>query len=360
MISPQNMCRLMSRKKSGGEGRKTVDIIITTLGDERLLSALSVVVEKTASLSNGKVYLLTEQNASEKVVEYARSAGLIVLLVPKEWNSGKAKGRAIWWFAQNMADEDRWYMFLDDDSYPLDNRFQYDVARYDREGKLLGNCILVPRRGRALIPHLCDNLRYADDRFSLGLAFNHLLGKPVFGMHGEGMLVRGDILKQYWKDITSIAEDAEFGISAGEGTKFFRSRTEISILSPHSIGDFWMQRRRWYLGLVSILPKFPLLSRVLVSIRMLAWSLGLLGILGWILVAFFLISGRLSSGFATMGLMMSCFLFSLSFFVVGARRTKTMPQAVVLFPIYSTIGALLPLYVLLTLNRGRGFEVIDK
>ncbi len=349
----------MSRKKSGGEDRKTVDIVITTLGDERLLSALSVVVDKTTSLSNGKVYLLTEENASEKVLEYARSAGLVVLLVPKEWNDGKAKGRAIWWFAQNVADENRWYMFLDDDSYPLDNRFQYDVARYDEEGKLLGNCILVPRKGRALIPHLCDNLRYADDRFSLGLALNHL-GKPVFGMHGEGMLVRGDILKQYWKDITSIVEDAEFGISAGAGTKFFRSRTEISILSPHSIGDFWMQRRRWYLGLVSILPKFPLLSRVLVSIRMLAWSLGFLGIIGWILVAFFLISGRPSSGFATMGLMMSCFLFSLCLFMIGARRTKTVPQAIVLFPIYSTVGALLPLYVLLSLNRGSGFEVIDK
>jgi cellulose synthase/poly-beta-1,6-N-acetylglucosamine synthase-like glycosyltransferase len=251
-------------------------------------------------------------------------------------------------------------MFLDDDSYPLDNRFQYDVARYDKEGKLLGNCILVPRRGRALIPHLCDNLRYADDRFSLGLVLNHL-GKPVFGMHGEGMLVRGDILKQYWKDITSIAEDAEFGINAGEGTKFFRSRTEISILSPHSIGDFWKQRRRWYLGLVSILPKFPLLPRVLVGIRMLTWSLGFLSILGWILVPYFLISGRLSSGFATMALIiLSCLLFSLSFFMIGARRTKTMPQAIVLFPIYSTIGALLPLYVLLTLNRGWRFEVIDK
>ena len=359
-MSQQNMYRLMSRKKPGGGGRKAVDIIITSLGDERLLGTLSVVVDKTASLSNGKVYLLTEENASEKVVEYARSAGLIVLLVPKEWHGGKAKGRAIWWFAQNVADENRWYMFLDDDSYPLDNRFQYDVARYDKEGKLLGNCILVPRRGRALIPHLCDNLRYADDRFSLGLVLNHL-GKPVFGMHGEGMLVRGDILKQYWKDITSIAEDAEFGISAGEGTKFFRSRTEISILSPHSIGDFWKQRRRWYLGLVSILPKFPLLPRVLVGIRMLAWSLGFLSVLGWILVPYFLISGRLSSGFATMELIiLSCFLFSLSFFMIGARRTKTMPQAIVLFPIYSTIGALLPLYVLLTLNRGWRFEVIDK
>ena len=105
----------MSRKKPGREGRKTVDIIITSLGDERLLSVLSVVVDKTASLSNGKVYLLTEENASEKVVEYARSAGLIVLLVPKEWNGGKAKGRAIWWFAQNVADENHWYMFLDDD-----------------------------------------------------------------------------------------------------------------------------------------------------------------------------------------------------------------------------------------------------
>jgi len=351
----------MSSNKSGAEHRKTVDVVITTLGDERLLSALSVVVEKTVNLSNGKVYLLTEADASEKVIHFARSAGLIVLLVPKEWIGGKAKGRAIWWFAQNIADENRWYMFLDDDSYPLDNRFQYDVARYDKEGRLLGNCILVPRRGRALIPHLCDNLRCADDRFSLGLALNYLLGKPVFGMHGEGMLVRGDILKRYWKDITSIAEDAEFGISAGEGTKFFRSSTEISILSPHSIGDFWKQRRRWYLGLASILPKFPLLSRVLVSIRMVTWSLGSLGVLAWILVPFLFISGRSSSGFATIDLIiLSCFLFSLSFFIVGARRTKTMPQAVVLFPIYSTIGALLPLYVLLTLNRGRGFEVIDK
>src|SRR5512136_1220687 len=194
----------MSTKKCNGEARKTVDIVITSLGDQRLLGSLSVVIDKTVSLSNGKVYLLTEEDASKKVVEYARSAGLVVLLVPREWDGGKAKGRAIWWFAQNVADESRWYMFLDDDSYPLDNRFQCDVARCEEEGKLLGNCILVPRRGRALIPHLCDNLRYADDRFSLGLALNHLMGKPVFGMHGEGMLVRGDILKRYWKGITSI------------------------------------------------------------------------------------------------------------------------------------------------------------
>ncbi|MDM8001104.1 MAG: glycosyltransferase family 2 protein [Dehalococcoidia bacterium] len=351
----------MSRKERGGQARKTVDIVITTLGDQRLLGSLSKVIEKTLSVANGKVYLLTEEDASKKVTEYARSAGLVVLLVPKEWDSGRAKGRAIWWFAQEVADENRWYMFLDDDSYPLDDRFQCDVARYEEEGKLLGNCILVPRRGKSLLPHLCDNLRYADDRFSLGLALNHLMGKPVFGMHGEGMLVRGDILKRYWKGITSIVEDAEFGIRAGEGTKFFRSSTEISILSPHSIGDFWKQRRRWYLGLMSILPKYPLASRVLVSVRMLTWSLGFLGIIAWIFIPILLITGGLSSSIVAIDLtIVSCFLLSLVFFIVGARRTKTMPQAVVLFPIYSTIGALLPLYVLLTLNRGRGFDVIDK
>jgi cellulose synthase/poly-beta-1,6-N-acetylglucosamine synthase-like glycosyltransferase len=332
-----------NRCKMKSTSRKEVDIVITTIGRANLFGCIKNVIDRTLEVSNGKIYLLTEPSVDGRITEYAAIRGIEILIVPNDWTNGKAKGKAIWWFSHNIADKDKWYMFLDDDSYPMDNKFQEDAAWAEDNNRLVGNCIIVPRKGRSLIAHLADNLRYADDKGAFALSLG-IVGKCLFGMHGEGMLVKGSILKSSWNNITSIVEDAEFGIKAGYNTKAFQSRTEISILSPHSVNGFLVQRRRWYVGLWSILHKFPVASRCLVGIRLLAWSIGWISIVALMFTGYKLIDGSFHLQINPLSIISSIgFSLLLICFLVGARKTKTVGRSIILFPIYTTREVILPI-----------------
>lgn len=342
-----------------GEKRR-VDMVITTIATSQVKDALFDTIEHTTRISNGTVYLLTEPWAAPEIIEHAKEKGLTIIIVPKDFADGKAKGRAISYFAKNIAFSDRWYMFLDDDSYPMDNKFQYQVGEAEKRGRLMGNCILVGRKGRNLLTHLADNLRHADDlgifRFSL-----QGTGTPLIGMHGEGLLIYGDVLRKYWNGLSSIVEDAEFACKVNGKVKAFQSSTEVSILSPNSIIDFWKQRRRWYIGLWSIFNQFPPLGRLLLLIRLIAWSVGWLGALNWLLIPYTLVVG-FGFGITPVGIFTGLGFFLLvSYYLIGARRTKTILSSILLFPAYTTIETWMPLYTLYTgFRKGTAFEVINK
>jgi cellulose synthase/poly-beta-1,6-N-acetylglucosamine synthase-like glycosyltransferase len=208
-------------------------IVVVTVGTERVLPALRETVAQLRRLGLKFVIL------SSTPLELPN-----VLLIPREEDGSKY--RVIKWFVVNYVRRDAWYIFLDDDSYPLDAEFLKDITYYGARGCVAGNGILVPRPGRSRLAYALDWARYFNDltlyRFAL-----EMLRKPIFGMHGELLIVRGDVLHEIWPAMgESITEDFRFAMElVRRGYKTFQSRTRVSVKSPNTLRDFMVQRMRW-------------------------------------------------------------------------------------------------------------------
>jgi cellulose synthase/poly-beta-1,6-N-acetylglucosamine synthase-like glycosyltransferase len=213
-------------------GGVDVVVVIVTTGGDGVLPALREVVEGVSRLGLVPVILSSRWLPLERV-----------LVVPREEDG--TKYRAIRWFVRNHVDPRKWYVFLDDDSYPLDRSFLCSIAWAERSGRVAGNGILVPRPGRSRLAYALDWIRFFDDltRFRLQALF----GKPFYGLHGELLMVRGDVLKEIWPAMReSVTEDFVFAMELlRRGYKIFQANTLVSIKSPNSMRDFMRQRMRW-------------------------------------------------------------------------------------------------------------------
>ena len=209
-------------------------VVVVTVGSQSVLPSLREVIEHLRKLNLKFVVVSSNPLPFE---------GVSVLIVPKSEDG--TKYRAIRWFVKNYARDDTWYVFLDDDSYPLDDNFLREIPYWERRGRLIGNGLVVPRLGRSRIAYAVDWVRYFD-----GLTryrSTHLLGLPIYGLHGELLIIRGDVLKRLWPSMPeSVTEDFMLAMFAiRHGIKTFQVSTRVSIKSPNSLRDLFRQRRRW-------------------------------------------------------------------------------------------------------------------
>jgi hypothetical protein len=169
-------------------------VVVVTVGTERVLPALRETVAQLQRL--GLRYVVLSSNPLDMSN---------VMVVPRDQDGNKF--RAVRWFVLNYARPDTWYIFLDDDSYPLDAKFLQDIAYYGARGYVAGNGVLVPRPGRSALAYALDWIRHFDDltryRFAL-----EVLRRPIFGMHGELLIIRGDVLRELWPTMgDTVTED---------------------------------------------------------------------------------------------------------------------------------------------------------
>jgi cellulose synthase/poly-beta-1,6-N-acetylglucosamine synthase-like glycosyltransferase len=208
-------------------------VVVVTVGTEKVLPALRETVAQLRRLRLRYVVV------SSRPLDMPN-----VLVVPKDQDGTKYK--AVRWFALSHARPDTWYIFLDDDSYPLDTKFLQDIAYYGARRYVAGNGVLVPRPGRSALAYALDWIRHFDDltRFRLAL---EILRRPVFGMHGELLIIRGDVLRELWPAMSdTVTEDFRLAMELVKRRyRTFQSRTYVSIKSPNSLRDFIRQRARW-------------------------------------------------------------------------------------------------------------------
>ncbi len=208
-------------------------VVVVTVGTEKVLPALR---ETAAQLRRLRLRYVV---VSSKPLDMPN-----VLVVPKDQDGTKYK--AVRWFALSHARPDTWYVFLDDDSYPLDTKFLQDIAYYGARGFVAGNGVLVPRPGRSALAYALDWIRHFDDltRFRLAL---EVLRRPIFGMHGELLIIRGDVLREVLPAMgDTVTEDFRLAMElVRRRHRTFQSRTYVSIKSPNSLRDFIRQRARW-------------------------------------------------------------------------------------------------------------------
>ncbi len=246
-----------SSRRPRGRPAGNVDFVIVTKASYSVMEVLEETIERVLSRFPGYRLWVVVDEGSEGIPELkaiAKSSGgrMRLVVVPRGYRKGAHKARAVNYFVETVVEDRRWYAFLDDDSYPLDDRFLYEL---DEAKALVYVGILNPRPGRSILAWLADAIRYHGEVTRNRFALNRL-GKPVFGLHGELLIIHGSILKEIGFETDSLAEDTWFAARLIErGVRVAQTTSRVSILSPNSVVDLWRQRARWNLGVLRDIAK---------------------------------------------------------------------------------------------------------
>lgn len=235
------------RPQDRPRGPDEVEFVVVSKASREVLEVLLDTIKRIRRMFPAYRLWVVVDEGSEGLGTLSGLAGLHgfrLVVVPRWYDRGKYKARALNYFIENYVKDGEWYVFLDDDSYPLDSRFLYEL----RDEIPVYNGILAPRRGSSLLAWLADAVRYYGDVSRMRLALR-ILGKPIYGLHGELLIAKGWALRRIGFDTDSVSEDTWFAAQAIKaGVKVGQVSTRVSILSPHSVRDLMVQRSRWLLG----------------------------------------------------------------------------------------------------------------
>jgi cellulose synthase/poly-beta-1,6-N-acetylglucosamine synthase-like glycosyltransferase len=307
--------------------------------------ALEEVISKVAEFKR-KTYVVIDEGAD--LTEWLKSTGVNLIIVPSKYKSKAiAKGRAINYFIDTMVKKNDWYVFLDDDSYPLDNKFLYEISHYDKLGYIGANGNLIPRQGKSGYAYTLDYFRYLED-ILLFRATQGTLKKPYVGFHGEGLILKGSVLSEIGFNRYSITEDFRFAMEVCKGDyKTWHSSTKICIKSPNSMKDLVKQRARWFKGIVQDSRHAPLAYLIFAPFHILLGCLSIFGSL-----PFFILAIMSPVSFFIL------FPAGTIYWIVGALiLPKTSIKNKLVSMIISPVEAISPIYAIF---MKKGFYVIDK
>ena len=331
---------------------KNVEFVVVTIASKKVKGALYQVLENIKTFER-TVNVVTDEGA-ELLNELKNSfPDYSFTVVPKSFRcKAIAKGRAIEYFIRNKVKPTQWYVYLDDDSYPLDDKFLYEISSREKHDYVAANGLLYPRQGKNVYTYIIDWFRYLDD-LTVFRACQGFLKSPVCGFHGELLIVKGSTLIGVTFNRKSITEDFSFGIQiVRKGYKTWSSRTKVSIQSPNSFKDFMTQRARWFKGILLDLKHAPFRVQVVMGILLVR------AILGFSTSFIFLM---LWVGLSLMGFNFipfnPVFIVGTLYWVVGMFLLPKAPLKYKLLAIpLAVVEVMAPVYAL----KSKEFDVIDK
>jgi len=322
------------------------ELVIVSKANEKVQRSLIESIKYHVSRF-GHVTLVVDEGAPLlNTLRYFKGVKLIV--VPSNYRRDlMGKGRALNYFVEHFVSPDKWYVFIDDDNLILDDSFLYEIPYYEANGFVAGNGILLPRPGKSKMAYAMDWIRYIDD-LTLYRFFTGLLGKPLIGLHGELLIVKGAVLKEIGFNNRSLTEDFRFAIELVKRKyKTWQSNTRISIKSPNSIRDLMIQRGRWFKGLISDIKYSPTPMKLIVGFRSFAWvlnsiiSIMFFPVLIYLGLVWYILPGS---------------LYYFASYTYGVIRSKE-PYLFFLIPLFGFIEASSRIYGLIEVSD---FIVIDK
>jgi beta-1,4-mannosyltransferase len=289
------------------------------------------------------------------------------IVVPRKYapkNGAKWKARALHYAAVNHTNPDDWYLHLDEESVPSMAciagclKFIYK----NPQGAIGQGEILYTGHGYKEHRRVCaaDSLRTGDDM--LRFRAQYAMGKPLFGVHGSFLLIKGSIEKELGWDLGaggSVTEDASFAIKAWQkGIKFGWVEGEVIEQSPYCFMDFIRQRRRWFNGLwvVVLCKELELKYRIILGVMMVYWALS-----PFILLMNFFILFGLQINVWIKAFFVISFLYYLLAYSIGGYRNggfKGMIFSILFLPIsffYESVGVLYGI-----VRPVKTFEVVNK
>ena len=158
---------------------------------------------------------------------------------------------------------------------------------------------------------------------------SQMTNPPPLHMHGSNLLVRSDIEDEIgWNFGYTLAEDQMFGYRVyekyGQGSMGWHGGILLE-QPPLNLKDHFFQRRRWFLGTMQNLDKFPRWHRYKVMFKSLTLFLGF------------------ASGVVSTGLMIQAYifpLFSLSMYELGITGSDilSLPGNLLISSAFSTVA----------------------
>ncbi len=222
-----------------------------------------------------------------------------IYVVPPDYttpNKSRFKARALTYLQKCVRPQlEDWYIYLDEESlidekllaglYRFVQRSIEREARVQRSKKkshlagLIGQGAILYQGGNWFFRG-ADSLRTADD---LGrFRFQYALGRPLFGIHGSYIVIRGMDDARLSFDVgfaNSVTEDAAWALRAwAQGYRFAWVDGYLHEQPPQRVKDFVRQRSRWLSGIRAVLMdrKIPFGYRLCLGIFTGLWQLAFL------------------------------------------------------------------------------------
>jgi egghead protein (zeste-white 4 protein) len=328
------------------------DIPLTILVDQGSKLLIELLLPLTSN-SIGVSGLLSTMFMSSTIAPRPvgkRIAPIKVVVVPTLYRQDLVgKGRAMNYFIESQVEQDKWYSFIDDDNIIIDSSMLYEIPYYEKMGYVACNALIVPREGKSKTAHIMDYIRRFDD-LTIFRFFTGICKKPMLGLHGEVLTVKGSILKEIGYHRRTLTEDFRFAAeSIKQGKmKTWQSSTKVSIKSANNIHDLLKQRGRWFKGIAMDLNFCTPAMKAIVGVRMALWILGIFG--SWALSPLWIFWQDGAFYFIIGGM---CPWIVLS---VGIIRNKQPLYYILCIPLFGILESISPWFGL----KQKEFVVIDK
>ncbi|MFB6200494.1 MAG: glycosyltransferase family 2 protein [Halorhabdus sp.] len=342
--------------QTGVEKVEDLTVVVVTVASEEIRDTLFAVIDHNRRLLDEYEFCVVIDEGADLQPELEET-DIDLVVVPDSFDPDAiAKGRAMQYFVEHNVEADRWYAFIDDDNLVQDRAFLYEIPAQEADGKLVMNPILVPRKGRSWVTFAIDHMRTLFD-FTFFRTFTGLLGRPYAGLHGELLCARGDVLQTIGFDRASIVEDFVFADELiRRDIPTWQSQTVVSILSPHTLEDYFTQRARWFTGKLAWLPRSSPGTILVTGLVQGVWLIGIFG--GWLVAGIWFLFGPPFDLVSLTPAIFATVVYSVVYSIgIGRMGARHLPK-VLLVPIYATIEHAAP-YVAM-LKKPDTFEIIRK
>lgn len=206
-----------------------------------------------------------------------------VVIVDKNFHTNAIKkGRALQYAVEHrrrvsMGTSKYWIFHMDDESYVTPQTI-LALLKFIREGKGIASegPIFYPLKFESAnrLTAIAESIR----PFACYDCVSQMTRPPPLHMHGSNLLVRSDIEDDIeWNFGPTLAEDQMFGFKVyekyGRGSMGWHGGILLE-QPPLNLKDHFFQRRRWILGTMQNLQKFPRMHRYKLMFKSVTYFLG--------------------------------------------------------------------------------------
>ena len=206
-----------------------------------------------------------------------------VIIVDKKFKAfAIKKGRALQYAVEHRRKTGKniasyWIFHMDDESYVTDQTI-ISLLKFIREGNAMASegPIFYPLKFESANPltAIAESIR----PFTCYDCVSQMTNPPPLHMHGSNLLVRSDIEDSIgWNFGPTLAEDQIFGYRIYEkyGPKSMGWHGGILLEQPPlNLKDHFMQRRRWVLGSLQNMEKFPVIHKFKLMFKLGTYFMG--------------------------------------------------------------------------------------
>jgi egghead protein (zeste-white 4 protein) len=206
-----------------------------------------------------------------------------VIIVDKKFKSSAIKkGRALQYAVEHRRKTGKnisnyWIFHMDDESY-VTSQTILSLLKFIRKGNAIASegPIFYPLKFESAnrLTAIAESIR----PFTCYDCVSQMTNPPPLHMHGSNLLVRSDIEDSIgWNFGPTLAEDQIFGYKIYEkyGPKSMGWHGGMLLEQPPlNIKDHFMQRRRWVLGSLQNMVRFPLIHKFKLMFKLATYFMG--------------------------------------------------------------------------------------